>query len=255
MKITFLGTGTSQGVPIIACKCKVCTSGNPKDNRLRSSILIQDNTTNIVIDSGPDFRQQMLRTGVDHLDGLVFTHEHKDHVAGMDDIRAFNFVNKKKVNIYATLHVQEALKREFPYVFTDLKYPGVPEVEMNTINTEEFKINNTSIIPIDVLHYRLPVLGFRIGNFTYITDANHIPESSIEKIKGTEILVLNALRNEPHISHFTLNEALEVIDIIKPKQALLTHISHQLGLNDEVNARLPENIICAYDGLELNISA
>lgn len=253
MKITFLGTGTSQGVPVIACKCAVCTSSNPKDNRLRSSILVQQDQTNIVIDSGPDFRQQMLRAGVTHIDGLVFTHEHKDHVAGMDDIRAFNYVNKRKVDVYATELVHTALKREFPYVFEDMKYPGVPEIDLHLIGKEKFKVGEVELQPVEVLHYRLPVNGYRIGNFTYITDANFIPEETYRLIEGSEVLVINALRKEPHISHFTLNEALEVIQKVKPRQAFLTHISHQLGLNDEVNATLPSNVSCAYDGLEITL--
>ncbi|MBL0343215.1 MAG: MBL fold metallo-hydrolase [Bacteroidetes bacterium] len=253
MKITFLGTGTSQGVPVIACNCRVCSSQNPKDKRLRSAILIEHEGTSVVIDSGPDFRQQMLRSKVHHIAGLVFTHEHKDHIAGMDDIRAFNYIHKEKVNIYATLGVQEAMHREFPYIFADFKYPGVPEVEMHTIGKQPFTIGNITLTPIEVLHYRLPVLGFRIGDFTYITDANYIPKESMEQIKGSKVLVINALRREPHVSHFTLHEALQIIDKIGPEQAFLTHISHQLGLNDDVDAELPVHIKCAYDELVLEL--
>lgn len=253
MKITFLGTGTSQGVPVIACKCRVCLSTNPQDNRLRSSILIEKDGTTVVIDSGPDFRQQMLRAKVEYIDGLVFTHEHKDHIAGMDDIRAFNYVHQEKVNVYATTRVQEALHREFPYVFDDYKYPGVPELEMHTIGNEPFQIGNITLIPIEVLHYRLPVLAFRVDDFTYITDANHIAEKEMEKIRGSKSIVINALRREPHVSHFTLNEAIKVIDQLNPEEAYLTHISHQLGLHTEVNAELPKHITCAYDGLVLHL--
>lgn len=253
MKITFLGTGTSQGVPVIACKCRVCLSTNPQDNRLRSSILIEKDGTTVVIDSGPDFRQQMLRAKVEYIDGLVFTHEHKDHIAGMDDIRAFNYVHQEKVKVYATTRVQEALHREFPYVFDDYKYPGVPELEMHSIGNEPFQIGNINLIPIEVLHYRLPVLAFRVDDFTYITDANHIAEKEMEKIRGSKHIVINALRREPHVSHFTLNEAIKVIDELNPEAAYLTHISHQLGLHTEVNAELPKHITCAYDGLVLHL--
>lgn len=253
MKITFLGTGTSQGVPVIACRCQVCTSADFRDKRLRSSILVEQGSTAVVIDSGPDFRQQMLRAEVNHIDGLLFTHEHKDHIAGMDDIRAYNYVHREKVNIYANLQVQEALHREFPYVFADFKYPGVPEINMHTIDESAFSIGEIDFLPVPVLHYRLPVLGFRIGDFTYITDANHITEQSMSLIRGSKILVINALRREPHVSHFTLEEALEVIGKLGPEKAYLTHISHQLGMHEDVNAELPANVQCAYDGLVIEI--
>ncbi|MDQ3051255.1 MAG: MBL fold metallo-hydrolase [Bacteroidota bacterium] len=249
MKVTFLGTGTSQGVPVIACDCNVCTSEDPRDKRLRSSVLIEHNNSTVVIDSGPDFRQQMLRARVNRIDGLVFTHEHKDHIAGMDDIRAFNYVHREKVNIYATHRVQQALHREFPYVFEDFKYPGVPEIEMHTIDGSPFFIGDMKLKPVEVLHYRLPVLGFRVGDFTYITDANAITETELAKIRGSKIVVINALRREPHVSHFTLSQALEVLEKIGPEQAYLTHISHQLGRHKDVNAELPPNVKCAYDEL------
>lgn len=253
MKVTFLGTGTSQGVPVIACDCNVCTSADPRDKRLRSSVLIEHNNSTVVIDSGPDFRQQMLRARVNRIDGLVFTHEHKDHIAGMDDIRAFNYVHREKVNVYATVRVQEALHREFPYVFEDFKYPGVPEIEMHTINSSPFFIGEMELIPVEVLHYRLPVYGFRVGDFTYITDANAITEAELKKIRGSKIVVINALRKEPHVSHFTLSQALEVLEKIGPEQAYLTHISHQLGRHKDVNAELPSNVKCAYDELTLDL--
>ncbi|MBL0071350.1 MAG: MBL fold metallo-hydrolase [Bacteroidetes bacterium] len=253
MKITFLGTGTSQGVPVIACRCQVCNSADFRDKRLRSSILIEKGTTAVVIDSGPDFRQQMLRAEVNHIDGLLFTHEHKDHIAGMDDIRAYSYVHREKVNIYANLQVQEALHREFPYVFADFKYPGVPEINMHTIDESAFSIGEIEFLPVPVLHYRLPVLGFRIGDFTYITDANHITEQSMSLIRGSKIIVINALRREPHVSHFTLDEALEVIGKLGPEKAYLTHISHQLGMHEDVNAELPAHVQCAYDGLVIEI--
>ncbi len=250
--ITFLGTGTSQGVPVIACECEVCQSNNEKDKRLRTSIMISYNNKNLVIDTGPDFRQQMLRENVRHLEAILFTHEHKDHIAGMDDIRAFNFQSKQDMPIYATEQVQTALKREFHYVFSDFQYPGIPKVVVNTLNTSPFDLFDKTIHPIEVMHYKLPVLGFRIDNFTYITDANYIAPDQLDKIRGTEILVINALRQEPHISHFTLQEALDLIADIKPKKAYLTHISHLLGMHDEVSSTLPKNVELAYDGLILN---
>jgi phosphoribosyl 1,2-cyclic phosphate phosphodiesterase len=253
LKITFLGTGTSQGVPVISCQCAVCHSTDKKDNRLRSSVLIEHKNITLVIDSGPDFRQQMLRARVMKLDGLIFTHEHKDHIAGMDDIRAFNYTSKKKVDVYATNRVQEALKREFPYVFADFKYPGVPEINVHTINDEPFKVGNVDVIPIQVLHYRLPVLGFRIGDFTYITDANYISEKEKEKIKGSKVLVLNALRKEPHVSHYTMDQAVSLIKELGVDKGYLTHISHQLGKHEIINNELPESISCAFDGLTLNL--
>lgn len=253
MKVTFLGTGTSQGVPVIACKCMVCLSADPKDKRLRSSILIEDKDSCVVIDSGPDFRQQMLRAEVKHIDGLVFTHEHKDHIAGMDDIRAFNYVNNQKVNVYASLKVQEALKREFHYVFADFKYPGVPEIELHTIDEIAFSVKNILLQPLPVLHYRLPVNGYRSGDFSYISDANMIPEKTMELMKGSKVIVINALRIEPHISHFHLDQALEIIGELNPEKAYLTHISHQLGIHDEINAELPSNVQCAFDGLVVEL--
>jgi len=250
MKITFLGTGTSQGVPVIACKCNVCQSTNSKDKRLRTSILINYNDKNIVIDTGPDFRQQMLLNNVQKLDAVLFTHEHKDHIAGLDDIRAFNYQSKQDMPIYATNQVQIGLKKEFHYIFADFKYPGIPKVELNTIhNFKTFELFNKTITPIEVMHYKLPVTAYRIDNFSYVTDANFISDSEKEKLKGTEILVINALRKEDHISHFTLQQALDLIAEIKPKQAYLTHISHLLGLHDEVSLELPKNVSIAYDGL------
>ncbi|HNB33396.1 MAG TPA: MBL fold metallo-hydrolase [Bacteroidia bacterium] len=254
MKITFLGTGTSQGVPVIACNCNVCQSSDLRDKRLRTSIHIQYKNSSFVIDSGPDFRQQMLRAQIKNLTALIFTHEHKDHVAGMDDIRAFNYVLQKKIDIYATLRVQEALVREFPYVFHDFKYPGVPEVNMITIDEHPFNIEGLEFIPIEVLHYKLPVNAYRVGDFTYITDANFISEKEKDKIKGSRIVVINALRREKHVSHFNLEEALELIKELKPEKAYLTHISHQLGKHSDVEKELPPNVFLAYDGFEIEMS-
>lgn len=254
MKITFLGTGTSQGVPIIACQCPICLSNNPKDNRLRSSLLIQTHNGNLVIDSGPDFRQQMLRQKVTDLRALLFTHGHKDHTAGMDDIRAFNYILQKPIDIYADKATIQVLKKDFDYAFSDKKYPGVPELEIHEIINQPFCIDQTVITPIEVLHYKLPVYGFRINNFTYITDANYISDTEKNKIKGSRILVLNALRKEPHISHFSLSEAITLAQEIGAEQTYFTHISHQLGLHEEVQSQLPENIYLAYDGLTIEIN-
>lgn len=251
LKITFLGTGTSQGVPVIACRCEVCKSADPKDNRLRTSILVEDEHTTVVIDSGPDFRQQMLRAGVLKLDGLLFTHEHKDHIAGMDDIRAFNYVNRQAVDIYASKAVQHAIKREFHYAFDAIKYPGVPELNLITIDDAPFQIGTITFVPIRIKHYMLDIYGFRIGDFTYITDAKTIPEEEFSKIYGSKVLVLNALRKEAHVSHFTLDEAVEMMQHFSPEQGYLIHLSHQMGLHQEVEANLPKGIFVAYDKMEL----
>jgi phosphoribosyl 1,2-cyclic phosphate phosphodiesterase len=250
-KVNFLGTGTSQGVPVITCECQVCTSDNPKDARLRSSVFIEFGDTSIVIDTGPDFRQQMLRIRAKKLDAVLFTHEHKDHVAGLDDVRAFNFAQGKSMDVFCTEQVSMALKREFHYVFSNDKYPGIPRIDLNIFENKEFSINGTTIIPIEVFHYQLPVFGFRIGDFTYITDAKSISEKEKEKIKGSKVIVLNALRKHEHISHFTLDEAVDLMKEFNPEKGYFTHISHYLGLHDEVNTELPENMQLAYDGLEL----
>ena len=253
LKITFLGTGTSSGVPMIGCSCAVCTSTNKKDKRLRSSILVQSATTTIVVDSGPDFRYQMLRTGTKKLDAIVYTHSHKDHVAGLDDVRGFNYFMQKPMQIYANDMTLEVIIREFPYAFTEKKYPGAPEISINTIDTESFQVGDIPIIPVPVWHLHMPVLGFRFGKFTYITDANRIDEESKRLIRGSEILVLNALRKETHISHFNLDEALKLVDEMKVPQAYFTHLSHQMGKHEDVNRLLPNGVSLAYDGLELNI--
>ncbi len=253
MKITFLGTGTSQGIPFIGCPCPVCTSPNKKDNRLRSALWIEANGTSIVIDSGPDFRYQMLRANVNKLDAIVFTHGHKDHIAGLDDIRAYNYFEKKPIPIYATEETQEALRREYSYIFTNQTYPGIPQIEMNTINAQDsFNINGVTIIPIRVLHYKMEVLGFRIGDFSYITDANYIAPEDLAKVSGSKAMVLNALRHETHISHYTLAEAIEVAKSTGVPDTYFTHISHQLGLHDAVDSALPAGMHLAYDGLVLN---
>lgn len=253
MKITFLGTGTSQGVPMIACKCEVCTSDNPKDKRLRSSILIQQDGLNFVVDTTPDFRYQMLREKVDHLDAILITHSHKDHIAGMDDVRAFNYFQKGPVDIYATVSSQTTIRKEFSYVFAEKKYPGIPEITMHLIDKNCFDVKGIKVIPIHVMHYKMPVVGYRIGDFTYITDANYIDAIEKEKIIGTKILVLNALRKESHISHFTLSQAIALSDEVGAEETYFTHISHQLGQHDEVTKELPSGKHLAYDGLEIII--
>lgn len=254
MEIVFLGTGTSQGVPIIGCKCEVCLSQNAKDKRLRTSIIIKDNERNILIDCGPDFRQQMLRENLDDISCILITHEHRDHIGGIDDVRPINFLKNKIIDIYASEASSNAIKRDFFYAFSENKYPGVPELQLHEIHhNKPFKLNGLNIIPILVWHHKMPVLGFRVKNFTYITDANKIDDEELEKVKGTEILVLNALRKEEHISHFTLEQALELIKKINPKQCYLTHISHQLGKYDELIKELPSNVTLAYDGLRLLI--
>lgn len=254
MKVTFLGTGTSSGVPMIGCHCEVCTSADFRDTRLRSSILITSKNKNYSIDCGPDFRQQMLRFKVDQLHGIIYTHEHHDHTAGLDDIRGYNYFMDAPMNLYMNSRVEKAIRREFAYIFDEHKYPGVPDV--NVINIENgvnFKIDDLEFIPIEVLHYKLPVLGFRINDFTYITDANYISDSELEKVKGTKILVLNALRKEKHISHFTLSEALELANKIGAQETYFTHISHQLGLAKDIEQELPTGVHLAYDGLQLEI--
>jgi phosphoribosyl 1,2-cyclic phosphate phosphodiesterase len=256
LKITFLGTGTSQGVPVIACDCAVCLSSNPKDQRLRSSILIESPETTLVIDAGPDFRQQMLRAGVQKLDAVLMTHEHKDHIAGLDDVRAFNFKQQVDMPVYCTTGVETALRREFHYAFSDKKYPGVPEITPVNIHAQQpFSIGDLWIEPIEVMHHKLPVLGFRIGGFTYITDAKTIEESELEKIKGSTHLVLNALRIKPHLSHFNLEEALMLMAHLKPAHGYFIHMSHLLGLHDDINPTLPASIQLAYDGLVLDLPA
>lgn len=250
MKITFLGTGTSQGVPMIGCNCSVCGSNDLRDKRLRSSILVEWGDSTIVVDTGPDFRYQMLRAGVAHLDAVLYTHEHTDHVAGLDDVRAFNYFQKGSMPLYASEHTEEDLRRRFAYAFGN--YPGVPAIEFVRINDNGFKVKGHEIMPISVMHRELQTYGFRFGDFTYITDANHIPPQAEEKIKGTKVLVLNALRHEPHYSHFTLEEAMAEAERLGVEQVYYTHISHQLGKHEEIESSLPAWARLAYDGLELS---
>jgi phosphoribosyl 1,2-cyclic phosphate phosphodiesterase len=249
LSITFLGTGTSSGVPMIACECEVCESDDEKDKRLRSSILVQSETTTLVVDTGPDFRSQMLRANVKTLDAVLFTHPHKDHVAGLDDIRAYNYFQQRPMKVYANELTQSVLKKEFSYAFAEFKYPGIPEIELHPIATETFLVGDIPVTPILVWHLKMPVIGFRFGSFTYITDANHIEEVEKQKIKGSEVIVLNALRKEKHLSHYTLDEAVALVQELKIPNAFFTHISHQMGRHETVGAGLPDGMQLAHDML------
>lgn len=249
MRLTFLGTGASHGIPVIGCGCLVCKSNNIKDKRLRSSILLETNLQNLVIDVGPDFRQQMLRSGTTRVDAALLTHEHKDHTAGLDDVRAFNYLMKKPMSIYAENRVLESIKREYSYVFADARYPGAPEFDLNDINEKPFEINGDKIMPIRAYHNQLPVLGFRIGDMAYLTDLKTISEEEKLKLTNLKVLVLSALREKEHVSHLGLNEALKLIEECQPEQAYLTHMSHMQLSYSELLKILPANVQPAFDGL------
>jgi phosphoribosyl 1,2-cyclic phosphate phosphodiesterase len=257
LDIVFLGTGTSQGVPVIGCDCEVCLSKQEKDKRLRSSILItSDKGTQITIDAGPDFRTQMLNERVKYLDAILVTHAHRDHVSGLDDVRSYNYLQQSPMPIFANKYAIESIKNEFSYAFSDIKYPGLPEFSMQEVDTEKqstIKIKELDIIPIEVMHFKLPILAYRIGDFAYITDAKTITSKEKQKLKGVKHLVVNALRKEEHFSHFSLQEALNLIEEIKPEKAYLTHISHFLGKDKEISKELPKNVQLAYDGLKIRI--
>ncbi|MCC5920398.1 MAG: MBL fold metallo-hydrolase [Cyclobacteriaceae bacterium] len=254
MKVTFLGTGTSQGIPVIGCECEVCQSYDHRDERLRTSILIEVDDKHLVVDTGPDFRQQMLREKTKKVDAVLFTHEHKDHTAGLDDIRPFNFMTHSDMPVFAVDRVIDQLKREYAYIFADHKYPGIPRVITHAIDKSVFyPFPNVRVQPIEVAHHKLPVLGFRIDDFTYITDAKTITDEEFEKIKGTKVLVLNALQQHEHLSHLTLQEALAWVERIQPERAYFTHISHRLGMHHDIQKLLPENVFLAYDGLKIKI--
>ena len=253
LTITFLGTGTSGGVPMIGCDCEVCRSTDKKDKRLRASILVRSEKTTLVVDSGPDFRYQMLRANVKHLDAILYTHSHKDHVAGLDDVRAYNFFSGQPMPVYSDEMTRQVLIREFPYAFKDTRYPGVPEIQLNSIGLDPFVVGDIPVIPIQVWHLKMPVLGYRFGKFTYITDANRIEPSEKQKIIGSEVLVLNALRKQKHISHFSLQESIDLAHELGIPQVWFTHMSHQMGKHADVTSELPEGAGLAYDMLQIHL--
>ena len=251
-KLTFLGTGTSQGVPMIGCTCEVCRSEDPRDKRLRASVLVEYEGMSILVDAGPDFRQQMLREGVTHLDAILLTHNHKDHTGGLDDIRAFNYLDKKATEIYCEKYVEDSLRKEYSYAFEEKKYPGAPEWHIHLIDDKSFKIDGrVEVIPIRGRHYKLPVLGYRFGNIAYCTDMNHIAEEEFEKLKDLDHFIINCVRYGKHISHYSLEEAVEVAQKVGAKHSWITHLSHQLPRHEVLAADLPEGILPAYDGLTI----
>ncbi|HNX06652.1 MAG TPA: MBL fold metallo-hydrolase [Bacteroidales bacterium] len=253
MKITFLGTGTSQGVPVITCTCNTCLSADPRDKRLRSSVLLETDELTLIIDTGPDFRQQMLRENVQKLDAVLITHEHKDHVGGLDDIRAYNFMQRCAMDVYARASVQRAIKKEFNYAFSKNKYPGIPQIVQHTITSAPFEIKGLEILPVEAKHYLLKIFGYRIGNFAYLTDASDISPREKKKLQHLDVLVINALRTKMHYSHYNLEQALNLIGELQPQKAYLTHISHYMGTHAEASKLLPENVQFAFDGLKIYV--
>lgn len=255
MRLTFLGTGTSQGVPVIACGCAVCQSQDKRDRHLRTSALVEtDEGKNILIDIGPDFREQMLREKVSHLDSILITHAHRDHVGGLDDIRSFNYVQHCKMEIFCNREARTAIERDYHYIFAYHEFPGLPEANLHEVSGDEpFEAAGVEVIPVKAMHKDLPILGYRIGKLGYITDANHIEPRELDKLRGVDVLVVNALRKTKHFSHFCLEEALEVIKEVKPNRAYITHVSHEMGLYAEVNEELPEGVQIACDGEKVTI--
>lgn len=252
--IEFLGTGTSLGVPMIGCKCPVCFSKDPKDKRYRTSILIQHQGKNIVIDCGPDFRTQLLRAGVDDLEAVIVTHEHRDHIAGLDDLRSINYILRKRVELRLSKETLAAVKVSFPYIFNPGDYKGAPQIDVVELTSEPFEMHGLRFIPLEVYHRNMKVFGFRIGDFSYITDANRIPKSTMNLLRGTKILILNALRLKKHPSHFSLEEAVEVAKEVGANQTYFTHLGHLIGKHELINKRLPKNMELAYDGLRIHMS-
>lgn len=255
-KLTFFGTGTSQGIPMIGCNCAVCKSIDSKDSRLRSSVLIESKGIKLLIDAGPDFRYQMLRSYTSHLDALLLTHSHKDHTGGIDDIRSLNYFSKQPLPIYCESYVETSLKLEYHYVFTEDRYPGIPEIDIKSINNKAFNVYSlkdpnifTEVTPIRAYHHKMPILGFRVDNIAYITDANYIPAEEFRKLRGLDKFVINTVRRERHISHFSLEEALKVIQEVGAKESYLTHLSHQIGKHSDLQQQLPQNVYVAYDNL------
>lgn len=251
MKILFLGTGTSTGIPQIGCECEVCKSSNPKDKRLRTSVLISDEDKNILIDCGPDFRQQMLNYNIKHIDAVLLTHHHYDHISGLDELRSFTYT--QPMPIYMEQNVADSIKRMYPYCFSENRYPGVANIDIKIVYNTPFEIFGRDIIPIRLMHYNLPILGYRCGNVAYITDMLTIPDDEIEKLRSLDVLIINALRKTKHISHQTLQDALNIVERVSPKKTYLIHMSHQMGLHDEVSKQLPENVYFAYDGLQIDL--
>lgn len=253
LKITFLGTGTSTGVPVVACNCDVCTSDDPRDKRYRTSAMLTRGNSNVIIDCGPDFRIQMLKHKVEDIDAVVFTHAHRDHIAGLDDIRAFNYILHKSIDIYGSQLTLDSIKEQFPYIFIPGRYFGAPQLNLHPITEIPFDIQDFRFMPVQVMHQDMKVFGYRIDDFTYITDANFISPAELEKVRGSKVIVINALRNSRHVSHFSLGEALGILEELKPERAYLTHISHFLGKYEDVRAKLPDWVHLAYDGLQIEV--